>query len=187
MLSKTIKILDPFFELCNLVPDINEKRAAKGYVNWVFTEDPLDWSQNFPRFILKLDDSLEMRELAAQQIDDENHAYYMSGILNITYYIKTNESYICPDLIERHGVNVLDYMMSNQILPVFNKNKIKTLRKYSFLERMDFLGINKIDERDRQGLGLNFRYGVSFCVLNPKPIANDGYISNIVCSVIIDE
>lgn len=172
-----IKILQPFIEVFSLVPDVNDTRAKrKG--EWIFTEDPLEWNQDFPRLILQTDE-FSVIEQAGQIFDEENYTYYLEFDLHVKYFARRNTDYLCPDQITRKGKGFMEYMMIHYVLPAFLQNKFDMQAKYCFIDTANITNVSKIFEIEEYGLGFDITLHILMKCNSLIPIANNGYISQI--------
>lgn len=172
------RLLEPFRELCELIPDVNDKRAKKSG-QWIFTEDPLDWSQKFPRITIKYEDLILLEKPNQEMPAGEKYSISCTFDVKITYYTKRMESYICPDGAMRKGKAFLEYFGINIILPTFMKNKALVCQKYDWLEIINLSPITKEEDVENYGLKKTFTMKVYATFSDYIPTSNDGYINTI--------
>jgi len=173
-----VRLLEPFIELCNKIPDVNDKRA-KRQGEFVFTEDPLKWDEDFPRVTVDIDGELNPREFPGQTTEDLINSYNLDFNIKITYYCKRLTEYNCPDGVMRKGKAFVEYMLINHILPIISQNKSDLIRKFCFIEIIMLKNIGKVFNVDEYGLGITVILGVMTRMRNQIPISNDGFIKEI--------
>jgi hypothetical protein len=172
------KLLEPFKKLCELIPDMNIKRARnKG--QWIFTDEPLDWTEKFPRITLEISNQ-EIKERPNQQsIQDDTYSYATTYDVKITYYSKRMDEYECHDGVIRKGKLFAEFMMTNIILPTITRNKIAICKKYPWMETINVINVDKVDDIEKYGLEQSVTIRAQSTINDKVPISNDGYIKTI--------
>lgn len=172
------KLLEPFRELCLLVPDVNDKRA-KTQGQFVFTEDPLDWTEKFPRFTININNFSVTERPAQQSISDQYYSFTLNYDVKISYFTKRMDDYECHDGVLRKGKLFIEFMSLNVIIPTILRNKILLCQKYNWLETVNLKTVEKIEDVENYGHKQDFILNVTATYDDKIPISNDGYINTI--------
>jgi hypothetical protein len=175
------KLLEPFKELCELLPDLNNKRA-KNKGQWIFTEEPLDWSEKFPRITIKISDFSILERPNQQSVNDVLYSFSASYNVNIIFYTKRMDEYECPDGVLRKGKLLLEFMSINVILPTILRNKFLLCKKYDWLETLNLTSVEKASDVGKYGLKQTFTLSATSTFNDSVPISNDSFINEITIS-----
>lgn len=173
---KNYKILEPFYDIFNSVPDINIKRANNNE-QWIFYEDPLNFKQDFPRGSLKAI-AINPREYPGAIDSSENsYTYSISYSVVFKYFLKRLHEYNCPDNVNRKGANAIEYMLTNYFLPIINIKKIETIRNNCWMDTIKFGSVSDITPAfDGYAFNFSITLNVLARISSEIPIANDGTI-----------
>lgn len=176
--SENYKLLEPFLNLANSFSDINDKRSSKRE-QWIFTTHPLDWKQEFPKLVVECENISP--KLMGGGIEDQD--YYTTSIeydVVFTYYVKRMKEYICPDNIKRKGKGLIEYMIINNFLPRYNKNRIQILRENCWIDIITHKGIGKIEPAlEEYAFKCDFSFNVVARLKTDVPFSGDMIIEQI--------
>jgi hypothetical protein len=168
-------------EVFSLVPDVNDTRAKrKG--EWIFTEEPLEWNQEFPRLILQTSE-FNVMENAGGMYDENSFVYYSEFDLHAKYFARRNTEYVCPDHFTRKGKGFMEYMLLHWVLPTFLQSKTSMIQKWCFIDTINVTNVSKIFEIEEYGLGFDITLHVIMKVKSDVPYNNDAYIDKILVDI----
>lgn len=176
--SKHYKLLDPFLRLAQSFPDVNDKRAEKNE-QWIYTTHPLDWTQEFPKLVVETED-LEPQLFSGGQEDEDTYTYTITFDVVYTYYVKRMKEYICPDNIKRKGKGLIEYMIINHFLPIFNKNRIQVLKDNCWIDFITPKSVGKIEPAlDEYAWKMDFTFNIIARINTQVPFSGNEFIETI--------
>jgi hypothetical protein len=177
-ISTHYKLLKPFLKIASNFPDVNDNRAAKNE-QWIFTTHPLDWKQEFPKLTIEAK-SLVPKWLGGGQEDGEYYTYSLQYDIVYSYYVKRMKEYVCPDNILRKGKGLVEYMILNNFLPIFNRSRFQIIRENCWIDMIEPKGIGEIlPALDEYAWRCDFTFQVTARLNTAIPISGDGYIEQI--------